>query len=282
MDDMNAFERLIADVAGEAMGPARPVDVATITRSAATVASASRSSAIMRLARAARPAQHERGLSVFSAVKLVAAAAIIALAGGLVLTGILPTAPVSDPMPAAIEATATATDEAASPTIESSTELPVPAWVTGTVAGSQMIGSAGRKWMDGRTTYPEEVWQAKQLSPDPLIAGTLTTVANVHEIGEGDTVVGGAISGGALTTGTMHVENDDGSWRGAFAGYREPTEPWNHHTQVLLAGEGGYEGLRALLYYTGSIGEGYGHSGSQQIQGVIFEGVMPALPAPVE
>ncbi len=282
MDDMNAFEHLIADVAGEAMGPARPVDAATITRSAVTAASAPRSSAITRLAGAAWPARHERRLSMFSAVKLVAAAAIIALAGGVVLIGVLPTAPVSDLAPAAIEATATATDEAISPTIEPGTELQVPAWVTGTVAGSQMIGSAGRKWLDGRTTYPEEVWQAKQMSPDPRIAGTLTTVANVHEIGEGDTVAGSAFSGGALTTGTMHIENDDGSWRGTFAGYREPTEPWEHRTQVLLAGEGGYEGLRALLHYTGSIGEGYGHSGSQQIEGVIFEGDMPTLPTPAE
>ena len=80
----------------------------------------------------------------------------------------------------------------------------------------------------------------------------------------------------------MHLENDDGSWTGPFSGYREPAEPWTHHTHALLVGEGRYEGLRALLYYTGSIGEGYEHSGSQRFHGVILEGDMPTVPAPAE
>jgi len=36
MNDLVQFERLIADVAAEAAGPSRPVDVAAITRAAST------------------------------------------------------------------------------------------------------------------------------------------------------------------------------------------------------------------------------------------------------
>lgn len=92
MDDMNALERQLASVVRGAMRPPRPVDGSAIVRSVTSEAPTDPWSVIRRRLRGGSPALPEGGFSMFSAVKIVAAAAIVALFGGLLLTGVL-TAP---------------------------------------------------------------------------------------------------------------------------------------------------------------------------------------------
>lgn len=116
------------------------------------------------------------------------------------------------------------------------------------------------------------------MSPDSRFAGSLTITYNLHELGLGDALSGGAVGGGALTAGTVRLENAGGTWVGDFTGLREPDDPWSHRMQVLLEGEGGYDGMRALLVYDGFMGEAFGYSGSQSVEGFVFEGPMPEVP----
>jgi hypothetical protein len=107
MTDMTAFER---QVAGEMLGRAgsvRPVDDLAIFESVAAATSSQR-----------------WGFTMFSALKFVAAAAIVALFGGFLLTGILTTQQGDEVAPAAVTA---------SPTTEASTAPPTEELLSGMV-----------------------------------------------------------------------------------------------------------------------------------------------------
>lgn len=272
MNDKHRFEQQLEDELRRQVGPIPQIDSLDVARTVSAglrrpqVRPHPRWSVLTRpVFGAPAPAIPERGFSMFSALKLIAAGLVVS--GSLVVGGLFQSGPVDDTGPVSIEAS--------SPPIEEPT---VPAWVTGITGGHKVIGSGGRRWLEGRTTYPEEVVQADQMSSDPRMEGTLTITYNLHELGLGDARTGGAVAGGALTAGIIRLETDDGSWQGAFSGLREPDEPWSHRLHALLEGEGGYEGLRALLLYDGSMGEGYGHGGSQVVEGFIFEGPVPEVP----
>jgi hypothetical protein len=82
MDDTTNFERSLAAGMDRLAGPRRPVDALAIARSAAVQSP-------------------KRGLTMFSTVKFVAAAAIVALFGGFLLAGVLTTQQGDDMTPAA-------------------------------------------------------------------------------------------------------------------------------------------------------------------------------------
>ena len=87
MTDMTAFERRVADGMLHRAGPVRPVDDLAIYES---VIAANR--------------QKGWGFTMFSALKFVAAAVIVALFGGFLLAGILTTPQGEDMAPAAVTA----------------------------------------------------------------------------------------------------------------------------------------------------------------------------------
>ena len=83
MDDLTAFERQVADEISRIVGPARPVDDLEVFEAAATSQSSN------------------RRFKMFSALKFVAAAAIVSLFGGFLLTGVLTTPQKGEVLPAA-------------------------------------------------------------------------------------------------------------------------------------------------------------------------------------
>ena len=83
MDDMSAFERQVGEEILRIVGPARPVDD---------------------LAAFELATDHQKGwgFTAFSALRFVAAAAIVALFGGFLLAGVLSTQPDGEAPPAAV------------------------------------------------------------------------------------------------------------------------------------------------------------------------------------
>ena len=89
MTDMTAFERRVADAMVRRAGPVRPVDDLAVFES---VIAANR--------------QQGWGFTMLSALKFVAAAAIVALFGGFLLAGVLTTQQGDDMTPGAVTAPA--------------------------------------------------------------------------------------------------------------------------------------------------------------------------------
>ena len=90
MADLTAFERMLADATGQVVGPPRPVDVATIVRSATSSASPGGGSTTTGRLHAATFASSRLPFkSMFTATKFVVAAVIVALFGGFLLAGVL-------------------------------------------------------------------------------------------------------------------------------------------------------------------------------------------------
>jgi hypothetical protein len=96
MDDMTAFERQLSGEVSGLMGPVRPVDDLAVYESVT-----------------AANQQSRWGSTMFSALRFVAASAIVALFGGFLMAGVLTTQPSDDSFSAAVSA---------SPSIEATTE----------------------------------------------------------------------------------------------------------------------------------------------------------------
>ena len=75
-------------------------------------------------------------------------------------------------------------------------------------------------------------------------------------------------------TGTLRIENPDGTWSGTLRGYTDPATKLDSYV-FELTGIDGYEGYLALLL---SIDE-YEFA---SIQGFVFPGSMPEYPDPIE
>lgn len=100
MDPISAFEQQLARVAAEMAGPVRPVDAMALVRSAQAGPVGLWSVVLRGFRGATTPA--ERGFTMSSALKVVVAAAIVALFGGFLLTGILTTPREDEMAPAAV------------------------------------------------------------------------------------------------------------------------------------------------------------------------------------
>jgi hypothetical protein len=101
MDQMSAFEQQLARIAAEMAGPLRPVDAMAIVRSAQARPVGRWSVRLRRfVGGAATPT--ERGFTMSSALKLVAAGVIVALFGGFLLAGVLRTPQDGEVLPAAV------------------------------------------------------------------------------------------------------------------------------------------------------------------------------------
>ncbi len=106
-DDMTAFERQLASGLHHMGGPGRRIDVMAMVRTSTTSTPLGRWSVITRrLGSGMSLTPTEGGFSMFSAVKFVAAAAVVALFGGFLLSGVLTTRPGDEALPAAVTASA--------------------------------------------------------------------------------------------------------------------------------------------------------------------------------
>jgi len=199
-----------------------------------------------------------RGFTMFSTVKFVAVAAIVALFGGFLLTGALTTQQGDELVPAAVTAS------------------PSPA--TAYVAPQPVSGkfNYGRKFQahvvtqgEDRKTHRGGGLEMPIELDDARLSGTIYLALNEDLIGEKYQHHDGEVS-----TGTLELVNDDGSWIGTVRGFTS-MNPATQHWHMDLTGTGAHEGLSALL-------EAKGPYGSGDVEGLIFPGVLPEYPEPVE
>ena len=120
MDDMNAFERQLAARLERKAGPPRPVDAMAIAHSAMEAEQVGVGTVGPQ--RIHGTDQTDRRYTMFSALKFVAAAAIVALFGGFLLAGVLSTPQEVEVLPA--DAT-----ESPSPTMTSEPSFPTGTFV---------------------------------------------------------------------------------------------------------------------------------------------------------
>jgi hypothetical protein len=159
MDDMTAFERQLSGQITDLMGPVRPVDDLAVFDA---IAAANRS--------------QKRGFSMFSALKFIAASAIVALFGGFLLTGVLTTPQGDEVLPAA------ATESPSPMTAQMLEDLSTEGWNDDDLASLEeayapdavhtVVYLDGTSIADGRAAIIDEAM-------DPL---TVTAIAPIVEL----------------------------------------------------------------------------------------------------
>lgn len=244
MDDMNAFERQVADEVVRASAPPSPVDVA----------------AVFAAATSRRPRWNLPWL--FGATRFVAAGIVVALFGGLLLAGILATPRADELAPAAVTPS-----PSASSTAEASADLGPASRFSGSWDADWQDDVKSMFWMPG----PDYRESLDNLSihhfeaSDPRISGTWTHVMNARSFPI-DEEAGIEAS---VWSGVVRIDNADGAWVGSFLGYADES---GEHESYRLDGEGAYAGMTAVFGWTRE-GDTY--------DGVIIPGVPPAYPAPI-
>jgi len=259
MDGRSAFEQQLAREISQMAGPEPTVDTMSVVRSAATGASGSRWAVTIRRFRGdAAVAPRKGGFSMFSAVKFVAAAAIVALFGGFLLSGTLTTQQGEEIAPAAVSASP-------SPSVIYES----PKSVTGEMdAGQTFQASTITQGVD-RKMNRGSGYEATLAMDDSRLTGTMYVVRNRDDIGERY-----QHHDGEVWTGTLELVNEDGSWIGTVRGYTS-MNPATLHWHMELTGTGEHEGLSVLL-------EAEGPYGRWDVEGFVFPGVLPEYPDPVE
>jgi hypothetical protein len=121
MDPKNAFEQQLSRVATEVAGPVRPVDATAVVRSA-KAAPVHRWSINACGFRGGVTTRTEGSFSMFSALKFIAASAIVALFGGFLLTGVFTTQQGDEMVPAA------ATESASPMTAQMLEDMSMEGW----------------------------------------------------------------------------------------------------------------------------------------------------------
>ena len=106
-------------------------------------------------------------------------------------------------------------------------------------------------------------------SSDPRLTGSVTKSWNedTYQVDEGPISVG---------IDALYLRNDDGGWRCSFGyvakGSTPGTEPLTGSTFTCI-GEGGYEGLTAVL-----VSQQVAGAFAEEFAGLIFPGDLPAVP----
>ena len=188
------------------------------------------------------------GLTMISPTRLIAAAAVAALAGTLLLTGPPTTSP--SPMPAA--------------PAEPGAITPVQGWML--VLAQAQAGET--ETYTGGSASIDEWWETEFRVDDPRLAGQAVSRHNRH-IGTATSYAGGT------RRITVRVENEGGSWVGSGVAYSDPSTSSVHY-QLLLEGQGAYEGLDAILALDNQTA-----TAPFEVTGVIVSSGLPELPEPV-
>lgn len=180
---------------------------------------------------------------MISPTKMVAAAAVAALAGTLLLAGQNTT---QDP--------ATAVTDSQGPG-----EI---TWTEGKLIAHEQYDQGVSATTEHGVLTTDELWRGEFQMDDPRLNVLGQTRLNEYAFGTG---------GPKVWTG--YFENEEGSWVGSARAYSAETGGWHH--QILLTGQDGYEGLTAILS-----ADQPSISGLLDVYGAVFTGELPPLPGP--
>ena len=142
-------------------------------------------------------------------------------------------------------------------------------WVTGDI--QPVDGTCSNRDNGSDSGVARSAWTCTQTSTssDPRLAGTVTKSWNedTYQTDEGPISVG---------VDALYLRNDDGGWS-CSSGYvakgsTPETEPLTKSTFTCI-GEGGYEGLTAVL-----VSEQVAGAYAGEFAGLIFPGELPAVP----
>ena len=201
---------------------------------------------------------------MFTALKLGIATALVALVGGLYAVSV--DRPQEDQVPGA----------AASPSTSAEIEEPPgpAAAVSGMIFPGTVTESAKivTQTEDPQEVWTDYVWEFGIRTNDPRLNGTFEFHQNIYAYLADD------FYGGSVQRGTGRVTNDDGWWSSEFHGFAQPGKNAYHNTHYALTftGEGGYEGLSAMMTMTPVPGSHW------DVEGIIFPGQLPEPPAAVD
>ena len=119
--------------------------------------------------------------------------------------------------------------------------------------------------VDGAATKILGASAVRQLSmDDERLSGSQRAVWNKFEYG----------MDGSSVAGRLLIENDEGSWQGTYQGVIFPHAQGAERYQAVLVGEGDYEGLSAILFYSPSDTDD-----TLAVDGLVFMGEFPDYPA---
>ena len=150
-------------------------------------------------------------------------------------------------------------------------ELTGPASFTGTIGESAVVGEPTDAVVDGVLQIRGLEREGPIESTDPRLTGTLSRVIDLDLQRVGDF---GEV---AVFTVRNRIDNDMGSWSGTSVGIGRngpdiaADEELDFHT-ILLTGEGGFDGLSAIVLADFAQREVGG-----DIKGVIYQGELPEL-----
>ena len=189
--------------------------------------------------------------TMISATKMIGLAASLALVGALALA-----LPANQPEGSVGPAAAPAEPAEMAPFSGTMRTLSIDDY------GETVAHDWGRALMDQQWTFEHDF-------DDERLNGMGRSRVNDHRI---------AGSSGGPKSFTLYIENDGGSWVGTGRAYNGVNGGGWHH-QTVLTGQGGYEGLTAILAADQSA-----QSSVLEVSGVMFTGGLPPLPeaAPTE
>jgi hypothetical protein len=252
MDPMSAFEQHLARVAAEMAGPVRRVDAMALVRSA-QAGPVKCWSVRLRGFGGGATTPTEGGFSMFSALKFVVAAVIVALFGGFLLTGVMTTQP----------------SEVAAPAITQEKDLKAGDWMTPSEAAffgggdcSMDVTAAERRAIPSAAGFETRglPTTCEVTLSDPRLGGTQVIVDN-SDCFQRD---------GCIHWGTMEVVGPDGTWQGWYTGTEFPDGSTNLY--IVLTGAGEYEGLVNIRHASGSY-----WNALEQV-GLVYQGPPPPMP----
>ncbi len=207
---------------------------------------------------------NEGGSSMFTALKLGLATALVALVGGFFTVSV--TQPAEDSAPGAAVSP--------SPSAEAETAAGPAVAVSGRVNPGRVAREAD---VEIRTTVPEEVWTDyvwvfQVVTDDPRINGRLDFTQNVYSFLADD------LFSGSVQTAVGRIVNDGGSWAVEAQGFAQPGLNAYHNSNFVLhlTGSGGYDGLSAILLMDPVPRSHW------DVEGIIFPGAPPETPASVD
>jgi hypothetical protein len=205
---------------------------------------------------------NQGGSSMFSALKFGVAAALVALFGGLLAIAVVE--PQQSYAPAAVASESPSAEATAGPATA----------VSGRIYPGVVTRSAD---IETQPDVPQEiwsdyVWEFRAATTDPRLNGTFEFHQNIYEFLADD------MFSGTVHSGTGRITNDGGSWVSEFQGFAQPGKNAYHNASFALSftGEGGYEGLSAMLLMTPIPGSHW------EVEGILFPGSFPEPPAAVD
>jgi len=206
----------------------------------------------------------EGGSSMFSAIRFGVAASLVALLGGLFAIGA--------GQPQADEAPGAAAPASPSATADETLE-PVAA-ITGRIVPGRVTREADEVTQPTlpETIWSDYVWSFVSDTNDQRLNGMFEFTQNLYLFRADDR------SSGSVHSGVGRITNDDGSWVSEFHGFSQPGKDayLNPNFALQFTGQGGYEGLSAMLLMTPVPGSHW------DVEGIIFPGSMPELPPSVD